>query len=149
MNDITNITINLYDRATYFPVRDKSGRTAMIPFQVDPSWYERYWWREQIRRRSTLPARLIEAAESIGRFLLVALQFVGTVLVLIVSGDFHLPRCDDAREPVQPTAEHEEAVQRRRRHNAGISSADASSSAAAAKPSATASAMRQALFFVH
>jgi hypothetical protein len=95
----------------------------MIPFQVDPSWYERYWWREQIRRRSTLPARLIEAAESIGRFLLFALQFVGTVLVLIVSGDFRLPRCDDAREPVQPVGEHEEAAQRRRRHNAGNSSA--------------------------
>jgi hypothetical protein len=92
----------------------------MIPFQVDPSWYERYWWREQIRRRSTLPARLIEAAESIGRFLLFALQFVGTVLVLIASGDFHLPRCDDAREPVQPAAEHEEPAQRRRRYNARI-----------------------------
>jgi hypothetical protein len=114
----------------------------MIPFQVDPSWYERYWWREQIQRRSTLPARLIEAAESIGRFLLFALQFVGTVLVLIVSGDFHLPRCDDAREPVQPAGEHEEAAQRHRRHNAGISSAG-SSRAITASTTAQTPARRQ------
>jgi hypothetical protein len=82
----------------------------MIPFQVDPSWYERHWWRQQMpHRRSRLRARLIGAAVGGGRFVRAALQFVGYVLILIVSGDFRLPRRDDAFEGadrrVQPDGE--------------------------------------------
>jgi hypothetical protein len=69
----------------------------MTPFQVDPSWYERHWWREQPpgRLRAMVGARLIGAAESTGRFLIVAAQFIGYVLFLIVAGDFRLPRCNE------------------------------------------------------
>jgi hypothetical protein len=72
----------------------------MVPFQVDPSWYERHWWREQPpRRRRPLPSRLIAAAARVGRFVWPSLRFLGIVLALIVSGDFRLPPRDDALEP--------------------------------------------------
>jgi hypothetical protein len=40
----------------------------MVPFQVDPSWYEDYWLSEQPRRRRRISlARLIGPALRIGR----------------------------------------------------------------------------------
>jgi hypothetical protein len=72
----------------------------MIPFQIDPSWYERHWWREQsLRRRRPIPSRLISAAARVGHFLWPLLRFLGVVLALIVSGDFRLPTRDDTLEP--------------------------------------------------
>jgi hypothetical protein len=40
----------------------------MVPFQVDPSWYERYWLEERPtpRRRMSL-STLIDAAKRIAR----------------------------------------------------------------------------------
>jgi hypothetical protein len=40
----------------------------MIPFQVDPSWYEKYWWREPAPRRLSafaLPRRGLERFKKI------------------------------------------------------------------------------------
>ena len=37
----------------------------MIPFQVDPSWYEKYWWREPASRRLSAFALL---RRGLGRF---------------------------------------------------------------------------------
>jgi len=72
----------------------------MVPFQVDPSWYEHYWWREQPSRRwRPTPSRLLAVAALVGRFLWSSLRFLGIVLALIVSGDFRLPPRDDALEP--------------------------------------------------
>jgi hypothetical protein len=71
----------------------------MVPFQVDPSWYERHWLREKPqRRRWPRRSRLIGAAVLTGRFFWSALRFVGLVLFLIVSGDFCLPRDDNGLE---------------------------------------------------
>jgi hypothetical protein len=65
----------------------------MIPFQVDPAWYEHHWWRRRASgRQSATWTRLVRAAESTGRFLKAALRFFGYVLFLIVTGDFRLPR---------------------------------------------------------
>jgi hypothetical protein len=77
----------------------------MIPFQIDPLWYEQHWWREQPRRRRSTLSRLIPAAALVGRFLWSSLRFLGIVLVLIVSGDFRLPRCDHALEPADQCIE--------------------------------------------
>lgn len=79
----------------------------MVPFQVDPSWYERYWWREQTRSRrsATLRTHVLGAAENTGRFIMASLEFLGYVLFLIVSSDFRLPRCDDAL--AKPRHHHE------------------------------------------
>jgi hypothetical protein len=72
----------------------------MIPFQVDPSWYEQQWWREQPpQRRQPARSRLIAAVARVGRLLWPSLRFLGIVLALIVSGDFRLPPCNDAIEP--------------------------------------------------
>lgn len=60
----------------------------MIPFQVDPSWYEHYWWREQAPRRRWLKAALIGAAACIDRLLWASLKYLGSVLILILAGDF-------------------------------------------------------------
>ena len=35
----------------------------MIPFQVDPSWYEKYWWREPAPRRLSAFALLRRGLE--------------------------------------------------------------------------------------
>jgi non-homologous end joining protein Ku len=35
----------------------------MIPFQVDPSWYEKYWWREPTSRRLSAFALLRRGLE--------------------------------------------------------------------------------------
>jgi hypothetical protein len=35
----------------------------MIPFQVDPSWYEKYWWRELPPRRLSAFALLRRGLE--------------------------------------------------------------------------------------
>ena len=34
-----------------------------IPFQVDPSWYEKYWWREPAPRRQSAFALLRRGPE--------------------------------------------------------------------------------------
>jgi hypothetical protein len=68
----------------------------MVPFNIDPLWYERYWWHDAPRRSSMLPARAFAAASRAGAFAKAALWFVGYVLFLIVAGDFRLPRCKDA-----------------------------------------------------
>jgi hypothetical protein len=79
----------------------------MVPFQVDPSWYERYWWREQpIRRRTLKRSALMRAAAVTGRFLRSALRFLGLMLVLIASGDFDLPRCSGGRGPAGQRLRH-------------------------------------------
>jgi hypothetical protein len=85
----------------------------MIPFQIDPSWYEHHWWREQPpRRRRSIPSRLIAAAAFVGRFLWPSLRFLGIVLALIVSGDFRLPTRDDALEPADQGIEPDGADSR-------------------------------------
>lgn len=35
----------------------------MIPFQVDPSWYEKYWWREPTAHRLSAFALLRRGLE--------------------------------------------------------------------------------------
>jgi hypothetical protein len=76
----------------------------MIPFQVDPSWYERHWWREDPPHRS-LRSRLSGAAASAGRCLWATLRFFGLVLVLIASGDFGVQPCAGASEPADASGE--------------------------------------------
>ena len=71
----------------------------MVPFRVDPTWYERHWWRENTARSAAARAWMTAAAESAGRFLIATLRFLGYALFLIVAGDFRLPRCNDALEP--------------------------------------------------
>ena len=83
----------------------------MVPFQVDPSWYERYWWREpRCRQRRSSAARVFAALARIGRALSPAVRFLGIVLILLVSGDFRLPGLDHALDPadqrIKPDGEH-------------------------------------------
>jgi hypothetical protein len=74
----------------------------MVPFRVDPSWYERYWLSERtMERRAMLRARLGRAADDIVGFLQATARFFGYALVLLASGDFHLPRYDAARESAE------------------------------------------------
>jgi len=85
----------------------------MTPFQVDPSWYERYWWREPPPRRRWLTReRLLRAAALAGRFLWSALRFLGIVLALLASGDFGQPRRDHVPEPVDQGIEPDCAASR-------------------------------------
>jgi hypothetical protein len=44
-------------------VNQVGQKQLMIPFQVDPSWYEKYWWREPAPRRLSAFALLRRGLE--------------------------------------------------------------------------------------
>jgi hypothetical protein len=44
-------------------VNQVGEKQMMIPFQVDPSWYEKYWWREPAPRRLSAFALLRRGLE--------------------------------------------------------------------------------------
>jgi hypothetical protein len=39
------------------PPNKVGQKQSMIPFQVDPSWYEKYWWREPAPDRTAYRRR--------------------------------------------------------------------------------------------
>src|ERR1700742_3782942 len=47
----------------YLQVNLVGQKQLMIPFQVDPSWYEKYWWREPAPRRLSAFALLRRGLE--------------------------------------------------------------------------------------
>ena len=78
----------------------------MTPFQIDPSWYEQHWWREQPPRRwRATRSRLIAAAAFVGCLLWSSLRFLGIVLILLAAGNLGLPRRDHALEPADQVIE--------------------------------------------
>lgn len=103
MNDITIGRINSSPREINI-LGNKRGRTAMLPFWVDSSWYEHYWWRNEPPRRRWLLPVLIRVTARIGRLLAGALWFVGYVFILILSGNFRPPRYQEVRQAADQKA---------------------------------------------